>query len=258
IPPPPAASSTSTTSSAATTVAASPSSSAIPPPPSPPPSTTITSITTTHTSTVTVQPTGTPDAGVPTAFTSFPTGTTTVPAQAYASNLAQAQQFNNLFKTLNPQSACTGTQAACIDGQLAQCGSNGAFVLQKCTIAGMQCYALPMRNTEGVMVGCHDTSDAESILGVSGEPQGSLPVSTSAVPTTAGPADPPPVTITTVITVSDKVPSSPATTAASSPVAPVPAPQEPPATTPVPQPQQPTPTPTVPSSTAAPVAPPPP
>ncbi|GAB0134640.1 hypothetical protein EsDP_00003002 [Epichloe bromicola] len=134
----------------------------------------------------TFTPTGTPDANVPTAITGFPTATTTVASAIYAGNVAQAKDLNKLYSSLTPQSACSGTQMACIQGKRAQC-TDGAFVLTACA-ANEKCYALPMTNTQGAKIACRDPEEAIKILG---------PASEGGTSTTSVPSDEVPTTFRT-------------------------------------------------------------
>ncbi|KAL6400515.1 carbohydrate-binding module family 19 protein [Ilyonectria robusta] len=165
--------------------------------------------------------TGTPDTAVPDA-TPMPTGTTTVDAERYASNLAQAKKLNKVYSNLTPASACSSGQAACIDGKFAQCSNTGTYTLSACG-DNRQCYALPMTTNRGVRLGCEDVDTAEKILGETGSGQetsftveepastsvAEAPVSTSVVeqPATTSTAEEqnnvPVVTVTEIVTVDD-------------------------------------------------------
>ncbi|KZZ92170.1 hypothetical protein AAL_06380 [Moelleriella libera RCEF 2490] len=127
-------------------------------------STAVTSVAEQASTALTFTPTGTPDIDVPTVISTYPTGTVTVAADVYASNLAQAKDLNKVYSSLTPQSACLGTQAACIGGKMAEC-NGGAFSLADCP-AAQKCYALPMTTTQGVQVACSDPKEAEKVLGI--------------------------------------------------------------------------------------------
>lgn len=113
---------------------------------------------------VEIQPTGKPDAKVPTVVLSnLPTQSSAVPTNAYQKNLNDAKKFNKVFETLTPQSACQGSQVACINGQQGNCNANGAFDLLSCP-GDQKCFALPMANFDGIVVGCANVDDAKVIL----------------------------------------------------------------------------------------------
>ncbi|KAG5952821.1 hypothetical protein E4U53_007876 [Claviceps sorghi] len=150
-----------------------------------------------------LRPTGTPNTNIPTANTNFPTATTRVEPATYAHNLAQARNLNTIFSSLTPQSACSGTQMACIAAKVGRC-SNGAFVLTDCP-ATTRCHVLPMTNTRGAKIACVEPADAVRILGPAAEgatsssgPAGQPPKSTVSSPTTR-----PVVTHTRVVVVTD-------------------------------------------------------
>ena len=159
-----------------------------------------------------IVPTGSPANGVPTINTEVPTGTSAIPAPAYASNVVDARKYNEDFAKLTPETACTQGQAACINGQMALCGDDGTFELLSCETQGEKCFALPLYNVEGgIKIICEDPATAAKILGGTPEGgdentapsngnQGSQPV-----PTSAAQEQPevPVVTITTVVTVDD-------------------------------------------------------
>ncbi|QUC21194.1 uncharacterized protein UV8b_05437 [Ustilaginoidea virens] len=155
----------------------------------------------------TFTPTGTPNGNVPTAITSLPTGTSTVPSEIYASNISQARDLNKLYSSLTPQSACAERQMACINGRMAQC-SGGGFNLTDCP-GTQKCYALPMMNTQGVKLGCSDPAEAQRILGNGfdlggGSSSSSRSSASRAVPTTLRTESKRPVlTRTRYVTVTD-------------------------------------------------------
>ncbi|KAG9246012.1 hypothetical protein BJ878DRAFT_319725 [Calycina marina] len=99
---------------------------------------------------------------IPTIMPSGTPGSIT-PAQ-YSSNLAEAVGYNVLFASLISESTCSSGQVACIAGQVGECNSKGAFVLDACT-SGSACFAMPVNNTIGVFVGCTDKARAAEVLG---------------------------------------------------------------------------------------------
>jgi hypothetical protein len=146
---------------------------------------------------------------VPTLITSTPTATASVSPQVFAVNLAEAKALNDIYGGLTEQSSCTGTQVACIKGSVAQCGTGGAFDLDPCD-AGTACFALPMNNTEGSMVGCFDVGTAERILGIKATPPAastSKASATSSSSSTSKPSaeQPTAVTITLLPTITNVV-----------------------------------------------------
>ncbi|KAF9873575.1 hypothetical protein CkaCkLH20_09034 [Colletotrichum karsti] len=180
----------------------------------------ITSTLTAQPSAATLKVTGTPLVGVPTIETSIPAATATVSPEVAASNLANAKTFNSIFATLTEQSACSAGQVACVKGNKAKCGSDGAFEIETCE-AGTSCFALPMNTTEGVIIKCYDPALARNILGDS--VTAPAPGSSTSAPAQAPPASGvvseirTTVTPTSVVvsTVSVKVPE------ATSPAAPI-------------------------------------
>ncbi|KAK7408281.1 hypothetical protein QQX98_009539 [Neonectria punicea] len=167
-----------------------------------------------------IMATGAPDTAVPPA-SPMPTETATVDADQYAANLAQAKRLNKVYAGLTPESACSASQAACINDQLAQCGDTGTYVLSTCG-ANRKCYALPMTTNRGVRLGCEDVDKAEKILGETGDNNGQdstsvieEPATTSAaeepVATSAAEEQPnvPVVTVTEIVTVDDGAASQP-------------------------------------------------
>ncbi|RGP59406.1 hypothetical protein FSPOR_11352 [Fusarium sporotrichioides] len=164
------------------------------------------------TSVAKVVPTGSPADGVPTINTEVPTGTSAIPAPAYASNVVDARTYNEEFAKLTPESACMKGQAACITGQMALCGDDGAFELLPCETQGEKCFALPLYNVEGgIKIVCEDPATAAKILGGTpgggeentapgNENQDQQPVPTSTVEKQP---EVPVVTVTTIVTVDD-------------------------------------------------------
>ncbi|GJC91726.1 prefoldin subunit [Colletotrichum higginsianum] len=122
---------------------------------------------------------GTPNNQVPTIRTSTPAASTTVSPEVAANNLASAKTFNSLFASLTENSACAAGQIACVKGNIGLCGPDGAFAIQSCG-AGTSCFALPMKTTEGVIVGCYDPEVASGILGTPASV--SVPISSTAAP----------------------------------------------------------------------------
>ncbi|KJZ76789.1 hypothetical protein HIM_03666 [Hirsutella minnesotensis 3608] len=178
---------------------------------------------------VAFRPTGELNSMVPTANTHYPTATTTVAANVYANNLVQANNLNRLYSGLTPQTACSGTQVACIDGKIARCQS-GSYQLEACT-EDQRCLAFPMTNTEGVSVGCRKSQIAKSVLGDAGSSAfTSSAAQVFTTSTTSTEAVPLPtsmegssdvrqhstVTMTTVITIVDGKDSATATSASTS------------------------------------------
>lgn len=157
-------------------------------------------------------PSGTSANGVPTIKTGAPTGTSAIPAAAYASNVVDARTYNEEFAKLTPESSCMKGQAACINGETAVCDDSGAFKLTPCTAEGEKCFALPLYNFEGgIKIVCEDPATAAKILGGSpnsGEgntvpgnaDKDKQPVTTSAVEKQP---EAPVVTVTTIVTVDD-------------------------------------------------------
>ncbi|KAH8198808.1 hypothetical protein TruAng_007031 [Truncatella angustata] len=111
-----------------------------------------------------VKPTGNINTAVPTVISKAPASSTTVAADVYASNLAEALQYNTVFNNLTVESACQQGQAACVTGNIGECNAHGAFEITSCT-GTTQCFALPMNTTTGVQIGCHDPAIAAKILG---------------------------------------------------------------------------------------------
>ncbi|CAD6567095.1 MAG: hypothetical protein ASARMPRED_000497 [Alectoria sarmentosa] len=96
-----------------------------------------------------------------------PTGTAKYPT-AEGGNTAMAAGFNDVYKTLNEDTACNPadpSQAyACVDGEIAECQSDETYVLKSCP-SFQSCYALPKPSgLTGVVVQCAVPSDAYSIL----------------------------------------------------------------------------------------------
>ncbi|CVK86766.1 uncharacterized protein FMAN_05965 [Fusarium mangiferae] len=163
-----------------------------------------------------VVPPGTSANGVPTINPGVPTGTSAIPASAYASNVVDARTYNEEFAKLTPESSCMKGQAACINGQTGVCDDTGKFQLTPCNTKGEKCFALPLYNFEGgIKIVCEDPATAAKILGgtpssgednsVPGNGNGNgnggkeQPATTSAAEKPAVPV----VTVTTIVTVDD-------------------------------------------------------
>ncbi|KAF4961910.1 hypothetical protein FSARC_9986 [Fusarium sarcochroum] len=157
-------------------------------------------------------PSGTSANGVPTIQTGAPTGTSAIPAAAYASNVVDARTYNEEFAKLTPESPCMKGQAACINGQTGLCDDNGAFKLTPCDTTGEKCFALPLYNFEGgIKIVCEDPATATKILG--GSPSngdentnpGNANKDKQPEATSAAEKQPelPVVTVTTIVTVDD-------------------------------------------------------
>jgi hypothetical protein len=143
------------------------------------------------------KPTEKPDANLPTGITSgIPTGTTTVGQQVYASNLARARDLNKAYAELTPSSPCSSGQVACIKDKIGYCSKDGAFDMRTCN-GSEKCFALPLTNSEGVVLKCMDAGKAKEIL------KGSEGGDKTTVTKTAKPTYPGVVTMTTVVTVTD-------------------------------------------------------
>ena len=83
-------------------------------------------------------------------------------------NAAMASGFNQLYQTLSETSSCdagnTNQAFSCISGELAQCQSDGTYVLKSCP-QGESCYALPLPSGQsGISVECAVPSDAAARL----------------------------------------------------------------------------------------------
>ena len=83
-------------------------------------------------------------------------------------NAAMASGFNQIYKTLSETSSCDATDTnqafSCISGELAQCQSDGTYVLKSCP-QGQSCYALPLPSGQtGVSVECAVPANAASRL----------------------------------------------------------------------------------------------
>ncbi|RBR12699.1 hypothetical protein FVER53590_04968 [Fusarium verticillioides] len=159
-----------------------------------------------------VVPSGTSASGVPTINPGVPTGTSAIPASAYASNVVDARTYNEEFAKLTPESSCMKGQAACINGQTGVCDDTGKFQLTPCNTKGEKCFALPLYNFEGgIKIVCEDPATAAKILGgtpssgedntVPGNGNGGKeqPATTSTAEKPAVPV----VTVTTIVTVDD-------------------------------------------------------
>ncbi|KAI0289855.1 hypothetical protein BC826DRAFT_587708 [Russula brevipes] len=81
-------------------------------------------------------------------------------------NGQDAQALNKKFQTLTPDSACTASEQACIQGQLGTC-VGGKFALTPCA-GGLQCVALPLVNKAGTSITCDTTQDAEARIANTG------------------------------------------------------------------------------------------
>lgn len=128
-----------------------------------------------------------PVAEIPTIVTDIPSPTSTVTPTEFAHNVAQAKDLNSLFSTLTGQSACAQGQAACIDGSLAFCSNGKTFDLLPCP-TGTGCYALPMKTTEGVGLGCVSKAAAEELLGGGAAPSSPAVSSALSSPASSAPA----------------------------------------------------------------------
>lgn len=97
-------------------------------------------------------------------------------AEFTLSNGQQAQQLNRQFTSLNADSNCEAGDQACINGSFAQCVQAAdlsfSFVVTQCA-AGVQCFALPLRNKAGTSIACTTKSDALSRIAETGA-QGGL------------------------------------------------------------------------------------
>ena len=96
-----------------------------------------------------------------------PTGTVKYPT-AENGNAAMAADFNSIYKTLNTDTPCNPSDPSqayvCIDGETAECQSDGTYVLKSCPSL-QSCYALPQASgLTGVVVQCAIPSDAHSRL----------------------------------------------------------------------------------------------
>lgn len=85
-------------------------------------------------------------------------------------NAAMASGFNQIYKTLSETSSCDATDTnqafSCISGELAQCQSDGTYVLKSCP-QGQSCYALPLPSGQtGISVECAVPGNAASRLAV--------------------------------------------------------------------------------------------
>ena len=96
-----------------------------------------------------------------------PTGTAKYPG-AENGNAAMAADYNSIYKTLNTDTPCNPSDPsqayACVDGETAECQSDGTYVLKSCPSL-QSCYALPKASgLTGIVVQCAVPSDAQSIL----------------------------------------------------------------------------------------------
>ena len=83
-------------------------------------------------------------------------------------NPAMASGFNQIYKTLSETSSCDADDSnqafSCISGELAQCQSDGTYVLKSCP-QGQSCYALPLPSGQtGISVECAVPGDAAARL----------------------------------------------------------------------------------------------
>ncbi|KAH6656165.1 hypothetical protein EV126DRAFT_437588, partial [Verticillium dahliae] len=62
-------------------------------------------------------------------------------------------------------------QAACVEGGIGFCNTQGSFDIRPCTAPLTSCFPLPLENAPGVMVDCYETSKAREILGLSDAPE---------------------------------------------------------------------------------------
>ena len=80
-----------------------------------------------------------------------------------------ALMFNAVFTTLDASSRCNPqdqTQSvACIDGQLANCRSEGGYITAACP-QGQRCFALPLPNQDGISIRCENPEKADQMLGL--------------------------------------------------------------------------------------------
>ena len=99
-------------------------------------------------------------------------------------NKAMASGFNQIYQTMSMTSQCDANnknqEFACISGELAQCQSDGLYVLKSCP-DGQSCYALPRPSGEsGVSVECAVPSDAAAVLGAGSSPVSPIASSSAA------------------------------------------------------------------------------
>ena len=92
-------------------------------------------------------------------------------------NAAMASGFNQIYKTLSETSSCDADDSnqafSCISGELAQCQSDGTYVLKSCP-QGQSCYALPLPSGQtGISVECAVPGDAAARL--AGQPSATSP-----------------------------------------------------------------------------------
>lgn len=110
-------------------------------------------------------------------------------------NAAMASSFNQIYKTMSETSSCdagdTNQAFSCISGELAQCQSDGTYVLKSCP-QGQSCYALPLPSGQtGISVECAIPGDAAARL--ADQPSATSPAvsAVSEAPSTVqGPATP--------------------------------------------------------------------
>lgn len=105
-------------------------------------------------------------------------------------NAAMASGFNQIYKTLSETSSCdaddTNQAFSCISGELAQCQSDGTYVLKSCP-QGQSCYALPLPSGQtGISVECAVPGNAAARLAA--QPSATSPAVSEASSTVQGPA----------------------------------------------------------------------
>ncbi|KAL0948598.1 hypothetical protein HGRIS_011156 [Hohenbuehelia grisea] len=81
-------------------------------------------------------------------------------------NGKKAKALNASFASLTPDSPCSGTEPACVNGGFAQC-VNGKFAITQCA-GGTQCFALPLVNSAGTSITCSTAADAEARIAATG------------------------------------------------------------------------------------------
>ncbi|CAG8597694.1 8915_t:CDS:2 [Paraglomus occultum] len=75
-------------------------------------------------------------------------------------NGVDAQNLNDKFSKLTPNSPCTAGENACVNKGFAQCVGN-TFQITQCA-GGTQCFALPLVNKPGTSITCTTPSDAQT------------------------------------------------------------------------------------------------
>lgn len=105
---------------------------------------------------------GTPAASNAGAQGGTPSSAVPSPSSASGSfhlqNGKDAQALNAKFAGLTADSACTGSEQACVNGGFGQCVA-GKFSVTPCS-GGLTCAALPLVNKPGTSVTCDTTADA--------------------------------------------------------------------------------------------------